>query len=123
VRPEIDERDREILADRQAAYERRPGPRVGDWVLMPDGSARRFTYDWGDGLQTTCGDGDAGSFYIGDGYLSYSGTLDHTIPRERLRECPGDALPGRVWFFHHDWHRADNGVHFEIPFRVFQVLP
>ena len=130
--PKPDDRDLQILKTRQASYDAKPGARVGDWFRLANGEMRRFTHDWEDSLQTTCVDGESGSFYLGmiDGmwldagqapyaYVSYSGSLDPSIPRNRLEDT-GETRPGRVWFFHGDFQMANNGVEFEIPFRVFK---
>jgi len=107
------------------ARERFTGPRVGDFVHMPDGTLRRFTYDWGDGLQTTVGaahpcNGDA-SFYLGrSGEASFSGSLDSTIPRDRIT-LTDERHAGRFWFFHHGFPGAHQGVHCDAPCRVYRV--
>lgn len=121
--PQFDERDTGILSERYKAYLERDGARVGDWVEMPDGEMRRFTHDWGDGLQTTCKGSNfgGGSFYLGRGYVSYSGALDQIIPRSKLIDT-GTLKKAPVWFFHHDQQRAHNGVHTETPFRVFKAI-
>ena len=120
MRPQIDERDKGILAERFGRYLEIDGARVGDWVEMLDGTTRRFTHDWGDGLQVTSGayPGDS-SFYFGRGYVSYSGGLDPAIPRARLVDT-GTLKQGAIWFFHHDSHRAHNGVYTTALFRVFR---
>jgi hypothetical protein len=120
--PQFDERDATILAQRTESWDKRPGPRVGDFVQFPDGYVGRFTHDWGDAIQTTCRQfpGDV-SFYFGDGYCSYSGALDPAVSKTRL-EHTGCTARGVVWFFHHDLSRAHNGVKAEIPCRVYKLI-
>lgn len=120
--PYFDERDIEIARQRLAEWNERQGPRVGDWVDMLDGTQRRFTHDWGHGLQTTSGNqpGDA-SFYFYGHCMSFSGSLDRTIPRNRLQDT-GDFREGRAWFFHHNQAGAHRGVHFSVPCRVFRQI-
>jgi hypothetical protein len=126
MRPQFDERDAEILRAREATYNKIEGARVGDWLDMLDGTQRRFTHDWDEhGLQTTCGGthpcaGDQ-SFYFGDGYASFSGSLDPCVPREKI-EATGETRVAGVWFFHHDSAGAGRGVRAEIPFRVFREI-
>lgn len=139
--PKIDDRDREILKHREELYNAKPGPRVGDWLRLDNGEYRRFTYDWGHcdtepgedhGLQTTCVDGESGSFHLGgltgdtraevDAYISYSGSLNPGVKRSAMVDT-GETKLGRVWFFHHNFPGAGNGVEFEIPFRVFRMKP
>lgn len=119
--PDFDDKDAELARERLASWNERQGPRVGDWVDMPDGTQRRFTHNWGDSLQTTCGNGDNESFYFASpGGMSYSGGLDPSIPVERLQDT-GEFRQGRAWFFHHDHSGANRGVYFTIPCRVYKV--
>lgn len=126
--PTFDARDQELLDQRLAHWNKRQGPRVGDWCVWPGGEVGRFTHDWGDALQTTCKPGPErfmnfglGSFYMTkDGYLSYSGALDPGIALDRLVDT-GETRDGDVWFFHHEHARANNGVHVKIPCRVYRI--
>ena len=52
---------------------------------------------------------DGGSFYLGDGYCAFSGSLYDGIPADTLT-LTGETREGRVWWFHHDYHTAHNGV-------------
>lgn len=117
--PTFDDRDQAILDERMALLDAIEGPRVGDFVQMLDGSLQRFAHDWGQdhGLQTC----DGGSFYLGAGYLSMSGSLNPTVKREALVDT-GKHLLGSAWFFHHDWHTAHNGVTVQVPLRVFKEV-
>jgi len=120
---EPDDRDAGILETLAGAWAKREGPRVGDFIQMLDGSLRRFTYDWGDGLQTTLTSHPVhgtygGSFYFGHGAMSYSGGLDHEIPNESIQPT-GEAREGRAWFFHHGHPGAHRGVGCKTPCRVF----
>lgn len=116
----FDDRDAAILAERQRARDAIAGPRVGDYVRMPDGTLRRFTYAWGDGLQTTCA-GFGCSFYLcASGHASYSGGLDPTIAREHI-VATDETRPGAFWFFHHDLAGAGRGVDVTAPCRVYVV--
>ncbi|MEH2525842.1 MULTISPECIES: hypothetical protein [unclassified Bradyrhizobium] len=118
---QLDQRDQNILAARVTAWEGVQGPRVGDYVIMPDGEYRRFTHDWGADIQTTC-KGASGSFYFGTGYMDYSGGLDPALLKSRL--VPTDEIkPGPVWFFHHNERRAHNGVYALVDCRVYRYVP
>jgi hypothetical protein len=57
-----DSRDLEIARARVDEMNKDQDPRVGDWVIMPDGTRERFAYRCPDGLQT-CTDW---SFYLGE---------------------------------------------------------
>lgn len=65
----------------------------------------------------TIGEG-AGSYYLGSGYVSYSGALDPSVPLAEL-ELTDERRSGPVWFFHHDWWESGNGVQAEVMFRVY----
>ena len=112
--PQFDEQDADELASRVALWDKRTGPRVGDFIVMPDGSEHRFCHDWHDGLQTTPG----GSFYFGNGYADYSGGLDPTLKNKLIIATPKQKA-GQFWFFHHNSARAHNGVYFKVLCRVF----
>lgn len=119
--PNFDDRDVEIARERVELWNKRSGPRVGDWIAMLDGTLRRFTHHWGDGLQTTCGNGDNGSFYFARGCMSYSGGLDPSIPIAQIVET-SEIRNGNAWFFHHDSSGAHRGVYFTAPCRVFRQI-
>ena len=120
-RPTFDDVDAKILAERAKVWNKRSGPRVGDFVRMLDNTLRRFTHDWGDGLQVTCTK-FGGSFHLCDhGAVSYSGALDPAIPKAQLAVTKLRRL-GSFWFFHHNEWRAHNGVHVNIRCRVFREV-
>jgi len=107
-------------ARRLLAFDEEPDVRIGDYVDFADGVTRRvshvFPREWGGdyGVQTS----DGGSFYLDEGFVSFSGSLYRPIPHRTLTQTE-QQRPGRVWIFHHDWPERDNGVHDEIPFRVY----
>lgn len=122
----LDETDAAIVAARLVELDGIDGPRVGDWVDFADGESRRIAHIWSNrdiwtglaqpvSVQTTDG---IGSFYLGDGYVSMSGALHPGVDPILLTDT-GKTRPGAVWIFHHDWHRAHNGVDTVVPFRVF----
>jgi hypothetical protein len=119
-RPAFDERDAEILAKRSAAYDEIAGPRDGDFVVFADEVTRRISYVWRDerGAAFSVQTSDGGSYYLGDGYVSMSGSLYSGVKPETLT-LTDEKRVGRIWFFHHDFHTAHNGVDATMPFRVF----
>jgi hypothetical protein len=123
MNPTFDERDAEILREREAEWNKRQGPRVGDFVIMPNNEVRRFTYDWGDDIQTTHPkfSGDV-SFYFSGDCMSFSGSLDHALPKSAMVDT-GETRPGRAWFFHHNESGAHRGVYFWIDCRVYRYTP
>jgi hypothetical protein len=122
--------DAELAHQRLTALNKRPGPRVGDFVQFPGECApRRFTYDWSDGtMQTTvppkghpCS-GDVSFHMYRNGHCDFSGSLDPSIPLERCADS-GETRLGRVWFFSRDWSGAHRGVSVMMPFRVYNYQP
>jgi hypothetical protein len=113
--PTIDATDEAIVARRMASIATLTTPRVGDFVRFSDGTERRISYLWPDGAQTS----DGGSFYLGNYGGNFSGSLHPTVPLDSLMRTD-EVRDGTVWIFHHDQHRAHNGVHFSVPFRVYE---
>lgn len=120
--PELDDRDRAILEDRENAWNKRKGPRVGDWIRFADGSELQISHLWDyeeievKKAQYTYG----GSFYLGSDYQSFSGGLEPGIPLDSLVLTP-ESKPGNVWFFHHNQARAHNGVNATVACRVYET--
>jgi len=122
----LDAKDQELLAERIRRRDAIPGPRIGDFVKLQDGTLRRFTYNWGDRIQTTlpgvshC----SSSFYLDStGLASFSGSLDDPIPISELHLIEGTVQDGHFWMFHHNVQRAHNGVDVVAPCRVFEHRP
>lgn len=115
----FDEIDAAIREKRLVRWHSIVGPRVGDFVQMPDGELRRFAYSWGDSLQTTWG-GDGSFYWMASGHLSMSGGLDVSIPVGRIQDT-GETQDGACWFFHHDSSGAHRGVTCTLPCRVYTV--
>lgn len=113
------ERQQQILAERMKKYDEIHGVRVGDWIETPNGRMTRATYDWGEEIQD--GGGEYGQFYLGDGYISYSGGLDPGVRKDELVNT-GKVKNGKVWFFKDDIWTAGNGIEFIVPFRVFKLV-
>ena len=114
-----DDQDWQLLTKRVETWDSRQGPRVGDFIEFADGITHRFSHDHGEewGIQTSP---IGGSFYMGDGYLSYSGGLEPSIKHDQI-EATDEQRLGAVWFFHHDYHRSSNGVNAWVPCRVFKT--
>jgi hypothetical protein len=73
----------QLLTVPVAKFNKRQGPRVGDFVIMPKGAYRRFAYDWGEEMQIA--DNDAATFFFTkDGYMDFKGGLDLAIPKTKL---------------------------------------
>jgi hypothetical protein len=114
--PLPDERDQQIAEEKIKAYDEIPGPRVGDFIILPNGKYQRFSHEWPDQIQTC----DEGSFYLGKGYASMSGGLDPGYKKEEI--IPTEQIrTGHFWFFHHDDACGSNSVGLKMDCRVFMV--
>lgn len=124
---ELDDRDRQLAGLRLAALACQPAPQVGEIVAGAgeEGDRRRIAYVW-EAEQAPSGAwlalvqfADGGSFYLGDGYCSFSGALDSS-ESFALQVAPETVLAS-AWIFHHDHPGAGRGVDFLGIFRVWQV--
>lgn len=116
-----DPRDNLILFHRQTALLDRTGIGEGDWVDSPEwDTPRRVSHVWHDDhgapewVQLSTG----GSWYLGDGHISFSGSLDPSLPAAGFSDT-GSVRPATVWFFHHDQWRAHNGISARVYQRVW----
>ena len=110
----------EILNERVQAYNKRQGPRVGDYIKLPFGIYARFTHKFPESIQT--GGHEYSSFYFGpSGVMSYSGGLNPGLKLKDIR-LTDEKKEGNIWFFDKNRARAYGGVTFSIPFRVFEPL-
>src|SRR4051812_27516804 len=106
----LDTRDQEIVAHRAALLRQHEYPDCGDFIRFTDGITRRVSHvyppDWGDmaGVQTS----DGGGFYLGPGFVSFSGSLYVPVPMTSLT-LTEETASGRVWVFHHDFRGAGRG--------------
>ena len=114
-------KDAQIFADRVAQYNLQTGPRVGDFIKFPDGKYQRFTYKWHDQLQAGAS-AKSGSFYLGEGYIEYSGGLNSGAKRDDFI-LTDETKYGDIWFFHNNHIKAHNSVHYQMAFRVFELKP
>ena len=114
-------KDQKIIMKRlqQCSDNRKDGPIEGDWLSYPDGEWRRIAAIWPEHVQPTITE-RGGSFYLGHGQCSYSGSLERAIKKDTL-EREFKLRKADVWIFHHDQHRAHNGVHFDVPMGIWKV--
>ena len=110
-KPIFDDRDQDILDKRQSAYLERTGPQVGHWVHFADGAVRRISHiwDWGEPSEVSIQTSNGGSFYLGNGYMQFSGSLYSGIPGSTFKRTDKFKV-GSAWFFHHNDACAHNGV-------------
>ena len=121
----MNEKNKSILDTRQAAILARSEIGAGDFIRVDD-VYLRVAYVWRDEnnkavhAQTT--HERAGSYYMGDGYMSYSGSLDHGMPTVSL-ERTDELKAGRAWFFSDDWPKAHNGIDVVVDSHVWNYTP
>jgi hypothetical protein len=108
MRPRFDDRDARIVAERCRLWEMRDGPRVGDFLQLKNGALRRVAHINGDVIQTASnGKSDEYEFYLGTGYMSFSGEVDKAIPKATLTRLPF-ARKGACWLYHQDERQPSN---------------
>ncbi len=117
----------QLIAARKTAFNAIEGPRVGDFLILGEEEYRRFTYDWGDSLQTTparYASHYSASFYMcSSGHADFSGSLDPSIPKSEFILTDETKL-GTFWMFHEGIPGAGRGVNFQLACRVFKrVVP
>ena len=110
----------QILQSRTEAFNKLEGPRVGDYLKTASGYLR-FIHDWGESIQTTTPKFGLGSFYLGDGYVSYSGALDPSIHKSEL-QLTDEVRSGAFWFFRNDFQMAHNGIDVMVDCKVYERI-
>jgi hypothetical protein len=115
----ISETNLKILKERFERFEKRTGPRIGDYLILPNGCKRRFTHDWGAEIQITLW-GICGSFYLSHGGgVSFSGGLDSGLSVEKMVKTE-EVQMGKFWFFANNEVRAHNSIDVLMPCAVWQ---
>ena len=114
----LDERDTEIVNARQAAFLARKAPKQGDVIHFSDGKYARMAHVWEDGIQPTISI-NSGSFYLGDGYMEYSGGLEPAIPMDKFHRT-SQTMNAPAWIFHHGHVTAHNGIDVTVKCQVWE---
>lgn len=119
----MNDRDSEILKARSVAFLARREVKAGDYIRFADGTLRRVSHVWTgendqpESIQTDCPEFGS-SFYLGDGWMSFSGGLHPGVPASTLTRTQ-ELISGKCWFFHNDFAYRDNGVYISIPCPVW----
>ena len=119
--PQFDDEDEKIRKRNLEEFNKNQGPRVGDFVIFSNNIVRRISYIYYEDdemIPVSVQTSDSGSWYLAFGYCSFSGSLYNSIEAETL-SLSKEIRNGFVWFFHHDYSMAHNGVETTIPFRVY----
>lgn len=123
MNPYRDALNASIVAQRMASYNLRKGaPRIGDFVRLPDGRAKRVAHVWEDGRIQLC---VSGSFYLGktidgEACVDMSGGLDYPVSGDRIVPTE-ETMDGSIWIFDRDHPGAHRDVTFLVPFRVYEL--
>lgn len=114
----MDTRDLEILKTRQAAILACDGIGQGDLIRFTDGVIMTVAHVWEDHhIQPAFL--FAGSLYLGNGYMSFSGSLEDGIDFSHFTPTNETMTGGRVWFFHHDYATAGGGIDVQVKRKVW----
>ena len=109
-------KDLTIIKTRSKAFDLVEGPRIGDFIQLPDKTYTQVTHVWYETVQT----GGPGSKYLGNGYISRSGGLDPGLkisdlaPTDKTKKCS-------IWIFQGNHAEGHNGINYKIPFRVYKT--
>jgi hypothetical protein len=109
----LDDCEKAIIALRVAAFDPTGGPCVGEYVRFADGVMRRISYVWPERVQIS----DSGSFYLDEGYMSFSGSLYPFVPTKTLTLAE-ETREASVWFFYHDYWTPPKDIYATVPVRV-----
>jgi hypothetical protein len=118
-----DQKDREILATRLAAYESRNGMTTGDAIQFSDGKIMRIAYIHRhmDGAPFSVQPCWGGSFHMHkSGHCEMSGGLETGIDPAEFQPTE-EKHNVSAWFFHHDYAGAGMGRDFTYPARVWKI--
>ena len=118
----FDARDEDLRQQGLAFWKNENGPRVGDFVILPDGTEHRISTKCGKSFQLAEPRYGA-SFHWAWWYCSYSGGHKPVLHPLASLEPTQETRDGHVWVFHHDIAGAHRGVHCTIPCRVYRLYP
>jgi hypothetical protein len=91
---------------------------TGDFLILPDGSESRITYNWGDSVQDG---GGSSSFYLhSSGNASYSGGLNDPKPVKKIT-FTGKTKTALFWIFSKNWSGSNRGFHFYIDVKIWEL--
>ena len=108
-----------ILKEKQDLFLKDNRLKQGVFLKMPDGEYLRITHYFGDGVQTA--KEFEGSYYLGEGTMSYSGSLDPIIKTENIRPT-NETKIGHCWFFADRHSGGAKGIQCEILCPVFELI-
>lgn len=118
----FDARDEELRQQGLKYWNALLGPRVGDFVIEPDGGEHRISTKTANHFQLSEPRFGA-SYHWAWWYCSYSGGHKPVLHPLASLEPTRETRDGHVWFFHHDITGPHRGVPCTIPCRVYRFTP
>lgn len=110
--------NQQILEERAAAYWQRKELSEGDFIALPDGTFQRVACIHGDSTFQTAFTFNGSFYWYSSGNLSFSGTLNGSIPKASV--SPSSlTMKGKVWFFDQGIVGAGRRVDFSHDLRVW----
>lgn len=110
--------NQEIIRSRSTLYDSLEGPRIGDYIKLPNDQFYRIT-NFNRNNQFGIG---TGSYFLGEGHLSFSGTANDWLTVSDIK-LTAEQKAGSSWIFDQNKVRAGGRVDFQIPFRVYELVP
>lgn len=118
----FDDRDEALRQQGLRYWDGQHGPRVGDYVILDDGSLHRISTKTSKGFQVADPRYSA-SFHWCWWYCSFSGGHRPVPYPLAALESTCETRDGDVWVFHHDSAGPGRGVHCTIPCRIYRLIP
>lgn len=118
----FDARDEELRQQGLTYWNAAKGPRVGDHVMLADGTLHRISTKTNKQFQLSEPRFGA-SFHWCWWYCSYSGGHQKVLHPLASLEDTGESCDGNVWVFHHEQAGAHRGVSCTIPCRIYRLIP
>lgn len=107
------------ILEAEKNFNKRTGPRIGDYINLPDGQQTTITHIWEDGQIQT---GNRGSCHLTkSGYISRSGSLDTGLKAEDIQPTT-ETKKGLIWSWHQNLSGGGRGVYFNITFKVYKTV-
>jgi len=99
-------------------------PKMGDFIVLQNGTIERIAWDSGAGRFQTS---DTGSFHISESGASFSGGLSREMVKNVspiFDQCGRQKHRiGEAWFFHNSSPQAMSAVYITMPFKVWWEGP
>lgn len=119
--------DSKFVRESMSIRDLQEGPRIGDFVRFPDGAIHRLARER-EGVEGSyqTAEPESGAFYLGgpDTLFFSCGSLSlGPFVTARGLKLTEEARDGAVWTFHNQDASPGNRVDFQVPFRVFDVIP